>query len=82
LHDKGSGKFKAKRTKENVKTIDGQNDWNSITEGILNAANKTLKSELLRPRKLWITQQVLNFIKERNNYKKKENYRQYQKNKM
>jgi len=68
-----------KRTKENVKTTDCQIYWNSIKEGILNAANATLKNETLKPRKPWITQQILNLIKERNNYKKYGNYQQHQK---
>lgn len=38
-----------------------------------------MKSEKLIPRKPWITQQLLDLIKERNNYKKKGNYQQYQK---
>jgi len=46
----------ANRTKKNVKIINGQSDWNSIKEGILNAANTTLKREALIPRKPWITQ--------------------------
>lgn len=37
-----------KRTKENVKTIDYRNVWNSIKESILNAANATLKNETMR----------------------------------
>jgi len=41
----------AKRTKKNVKIIDGQNDWNSIKESVLNAAYATLKSGTLSPRK-------------------------------
>jgi len=45
----------ANSTKENVKEKYGQIDRNSIKEGILNAANTTLKSERLVPRKPWIT---------------------------
>lgn len=38
-------------TKEHVEIIDGQKDWNSIKEGILNT-NTTLRSEKLISRKL------------------------------
>lgn len=58
----------ANNTKGHVKIIDGQKDWNSIKEGILNTANTTLKNEKLIPRKPWITQLILVLIKERNNH--------------
>lgn len=45
--------------------MDGQIDWNSIKEVILNAANTTLKSERLAPRKSQVTKEILDFIKER-----------------
>lgn len=70
-----------KTYKRNVKTIYCQNDCNSIKEGIFNEANATLKNETLRPRKPSITQQILNLIKKKNNYKKDGNYQQYQKTK-
>lgn len=54
-------------TRENVKIADGQRDWVSIKEGLLKAVDTVLKREKLITRKPWITQQILDLIKKRNN---------------
>ncbi|KAI5718650.1 hypothetical protein M8J77_024598 [Diaphorina citri] len=46
-----------------------ENEWNNIKEGILKTADNLLKSEPNTKRKPWISEEVINLINERRNFK-------------